>query len=151
MRIVSVLIVTFFWPATGIGQQPEITELEPIGNWYRNLELDPLYDKTICIVFLMNESGARLHLINNYPDFLAELPGKFLSSGSKYRYDKDSAERVTETHDNALVIIPLRLDSAKSLLIAFDVKGERYQYETFDLADGQDVVDWLNSPECTGE
>ena len=89
-----------------------------------------------------------------FPFLIAELPDrddKELWVGSQYSYDKEPAEAEFSYFGRGRLAIPSHLGSAKSLVVAFDIQGEGYHYETYDLTDGQKILDWFNSPECTGE
>ena len=143
MRLIPVLIAVLFWPASGVGQEPEITDLEPIGGWHRLIQYSPLFEEPSCLAYLVNVSGGSLSIKNGFPIFLAEMPDQILSSRSAYRYDKEQAETVNDTIYDSKAIIPSRLGTAKSLLVAFDVYREGFHYETFDLSDGQKILDWF--------
>ena len=151
MRLMALFVVVLLWPVDGNAQEGKQKFVHLISSWYGVVNTSRLDGRLGCTAVLLNDSGERLYVDDGLPILIAELPVKNLFFDSQYRYDKQPVETEIQMFGSNRVVIPSRLESAKSLLVAFDVEDEGYHYATFDLTDGQKVLDWFNSPDCTGE
>ena len=146
-----VVLLSMLLPMVAMGQRVDSKELEPIANWRRIVALNPMTDKINCDAVIINPSGAFIRVGNIRPDSLLAFGTGFLLDGSQYRFGKLPARPVLRTHDNEFVVIPAEIESAETLLVAFDVKGKNFPLETFDLAGSRETREWLESEECANE